>query len=487
MKRALIAAAALVAVAGIVAACGLGGDDAPSRFITVRAHPVTIRLVEFGEVEARSVRSLLAPLTGEVIWVADEGTPAKRGATVLKMSTEDLESHLEEDRRAGRGKEGQLTTKKAVAIAVKKKGEAAARVAGIDLAIARQRLAEAKARPTADEKKLADLNLRAAKLRAEGAAADEKSLRDLAAKGFVSPAKAKAAQLTLVRTQAELARASAAHREVTAGTAPETVRAREVAVERALMTLAQAKFDAAADAASAAEQVSVAKVRYEVYRQHLAHTERDIKSAAALSPIDGVVALVDVWKGGGDLSPVQVGEIHRRGRELMKMADVSALRLRVHINERDIVRIRSGQEAAVRLRSRPGQIYRAKVAEIAIFADDKNRLLGSLAMEKSGSAGVNVVKVLLDLEVPAGAEQPRLGSSAEVELVVEHFDRALTVPLAALTWKDGKPFARVLKDGDAREVSVTITASTEDEAVISSGLAEGDKVLLPEPANGSSE
>lgn len=485
MKRALIAGAALLAVVlVIVAACGLGGDGASGRFMTVRPHPVTVRLVEFGDLEARSVRTVLAPLSGEVIWVADEGTPAKAGQAVLKMSTESLQARLDEDRRAGVGLAGRLATNQAVARAMKKKGQAAVRIAEINLGIARQRLAEAKARPTADEKKLADLNLAADRLRAERAEADEKSLRLLAARGFVSEAKAKAARLALVRARAQLVRATAAHREVTAGTAPETVRAREVSVKKAEMNLAQARFDAVADAAGALEQVAVAKVRYDVYCKRLARIEKDIASAAALSPIDGVVALVDVWKGGSDLSPVQVGETHRRGREMMKMADLSALRVRVHINERDIVRVKLGQEAAVRLKSHPGRVYRAKVAEIAIFADDKNRLLGSLAMEKSGSAGVNVVRVLLDLEVPAGAEKPRLGSSAEVELVVRQFDAALTVPLAALLWKEGQPFARVLANGGAREVSVTVAASTEDEAVISSGLAEGDKVLLPEGSKG---
>jgi hypothetical protein len=125
------------------------------------------------------------------------------------------------------------------------------------------------------------------------------------------------------------------------------------------------------------------------------------------------------------------------------------------------------------------------VAELAVYAEDKNRKLGSLALEKSGEAGVNVVDVLLDLEIPPGGEQPRLGSSAEAEIVVASFESVLTVPLAAVRWAaasagSGGPILRVLRGGRVESVAVKLGASTADEAVVTEGLAEGDQVLVGE-------
>jgi multidrug resistance efflux pump len=482
VKRRLLwlAAPLLPAAVLVIWACGRSSTSTGDRpFVTAERRRVAVQLVEFGEIEAREVRAVLAPITGEVTWVADEGTPRKKQQPVLKMSTEDLEKRLEEDRRAGLGLDGQLKTKETVARAIARHRRAAVRLAEIDLEIARQRLAEAKSHPTAQEQSRADLDLAAARLKADRARAEEDALKDLVKQGYASDARATTARLRKVQASAELIRAEAAHREITRGRRPETIRALEVAVKKAEMTLAQARFNAEADTEVADQEVSVARTRYEVHRKRLKRIEDDIASATAPAPIDGVVALVDVWKGGSDLSPVQVGETHRRGREIMKMADISALRIRVHINERDVVLIREGQEARVRLVAHPGVVFKARVAEIAVFADDKNRQLGSLALEKSGAAGVNVVRAFLDLEVPEGAVAPRLGSSALVKIDVKVFPSALVLPIDAVQYDGEKPFAEVLRNGRVERAPLELAATTEDDAVIASGLSEDDRVLLP--------
>ncbi len=469
----------------VVALLCLGGSPAPEGPTTrVTRRAVTVSLVEYGDVEARNVQAVLAPITGEVVWVAEEGTPLKKGQPVLRMDVSDYEVRLEEDRRAGVGLEGKVETRRKVAVAVAAHRAGAVRRAEIDLEVTWSGLAEAEARPLPLDARKADLDLEAARLREKQAAANCKSLESLASKGYSSEAKAKSARLALVRARADLVRAEAVRREVMAGTPPETLRALKVAVSKTQMALDQAKFNADADVSAAREEIAVAQMRLDVYRKRLDRVRADIAAATATTPIDGVVALVDVWKGGSDLSPVQVGENHRRGREMLKMADVSALRVKLYVNECDIVRVRKGQKARVRLVAHPGVIYPAEVAEIAVFADDKNRQLGSLAMEKSGSAGVNAVRVLLDLTIPEGRAQPRLGSSAEVEIILEHFPEALTVPLAALVWEDGQPRVTVRRDGRTVLAPVELAASTPDEAVIRSGLSEGEEVVLPAEGGG---
>ena len=485
MRQFLLGLLAAAVVLLTVLACALRGNADGGHTFTVTRRPVTVTLVEFGEVEALEVRAVVAPISGEITWVADEGTAVKVGDRILSMNTQDLESRLEEDSRAGVGLKGTLTTRQATATAIKKHREAAALKAELELNIARAKLTQARVRPTDEEKKLAELDLRAARLRAEQADAEDQSLETLSESGFVSEAKAKTAQLDLIRSRAEQVRAEAVHAEVLAGTAPEAIRSLEVSVKKAEMALAQAKFAAEADVAIAAEQVAVAQTRYDVHRAGLTRIEKDIAAADAPSPIDGVVALVDVWKGGSDMSPVGVGENHRRGRELMKIADISSLRVKVLVNERDIVAVRVGQPAEVRLVSQPGVVYPARVGKIAAYAEDKNLKLGSLAMEKSGTAGVNVVDAFLDLEIPPGAEQPRLGSTAEVEVTLrkfpnEEFPDALPVPLDAVRWEDGRASVRVKRGGGFQAIAVRIAATTSTEAVVVEGLSEGDQVLLGE-------
>ncbi len=482
----IVAAGALLALTGGPSALAgsAEGDSAGGRFYVVKRRTLAVKLAEFGEVESREVRSVTAPISGEVTWVADEGTLVKPGDPVLKMNTESLETALEEDRKANVGLEGELSTQKIVAEAIKDHRKAGVEKARIDLAIAENTLAEARSHPTPEEKKLAGLDLAAARLRAERAGREAESLKALAAKGFVSEAQAKAARLSLVRARADLVRVEASTREVLAGRPPERLRALEVTVAKAKMSLTQAEFSATADVAAAKESLAVVNTRWQVQNERLKHREESIASATVPSPVAGAVALVDVYKGGSSLSPVQVGESHPAGRELMKIADVGAPRVRLHVNEADIARIEVGQTAAVRLRSAPGAVLAGKVSSIAVYAEDKNRKLGSLALEKSGEAGVNAVDVYLDLTIPQGAPQPRLGSTAEVEITVAEHRDALTVPLAAVRWEKsgaqgrGGPFVLARRRGGIEPVPVKLTATTEDEAVVAEGLGEGDEVLL---------
>jgi membrane fusion protein, macrolide-specific efflux system len=491
MRRpALVAAASAVVVGTCLLAIAGGeggkGGGTGERLLTVEPRKVTIQMVEFGEVESRQVLSVLAPITSEVTWVAEEGTLVKAGDPVLRMNTEALETSLEADRKANVGKEGELVCRRLQLAATEKSRKAAVLRAKIDLDTARNTLAEARSHPTPEEKRLAGLDLAEAKLRVEQATENEGSLRALAAKGFVAEAQAKAARLSLVREQASLARTEAAVRETLSGAAPERLRALEVAGKKAEMQLARAESAAEDDVAVARKSLAALETGYQVLTERLKNTEKSIASATVGAPDAGAVALIDVYKGSPALSPVQVGESHTRGRELLKIAAVSSPRVLAHISEVDIARVAVGQPAEVRLRSDPGRALKATVAEIAVLAEDKNRKLGSLALDKSGEAGVNSVDVRLDLEVPANEPIPRLGSSAEVRIAVATYDQALAVPLAALRWKKSgdsagpAPFLNVLHDGQVQTVPVKIAAVSGNDAVVAEGLAAGDKVVLEE-------
>lgn len=488
-RRTLLAASVLgLAAAGtLVLAAAPSGRDASAgagRFLTVEPRTVNVRLIEFGEVESRQVLSVLAPISSEVTWVPDEGTLVKAGDPVLRMRTEVLETSLEEDRKANVGQEVGILCRKIQLTATEKNREAAVRRAKIDLDIAKNSLAEAKSHPTPEERRLAELNLQAARLRVERAADEEQTQRMLAAKGYVSDAKAKDARLALVRAQAELARTGAASRETLAGARPERLRALEVGVQKCEMALKRAESMAEGDVAVAREGVAVLETNYRVITDRQKNLEKQIASATVPAQAAGAVALIDVFKGGSSMSPVQVGESHTQGRELLKIAEVSSPRVVVHVSEADIARVQPGQSAEVRLRSEPGRVIRARVAQIAAFAEDKNRKLGSLALDKSGEAGVNSVDVRLDLELPEGAPIPRLGSSAEVRIIVASFEKALSVPLTSLVWRktagsdSQSPCLRVRRSGKVETVPVKLAAATETDAVISEGISAGDEVLL---------
>jgi multidrug resistance efflux pump len=457
------------------------GPEATDKY-QVKRQDLMVVLTEFGEVEAREIAAVTAAVSGEVIWVCVEGTPVKKGDIVLKIGTQPLLNKLEEDTRSGIGLQGALKTSIAVSKAMGRQSQGKIKIAKINLDIAKQRLAEAKSHPNDSEKKLAHLDLNAAEMKTKLALAEETATRQLAAKGYTPEARAKATQLSLLRSQTSLAQAQAAYQELSKGRTEEEIRVLKKAVRKAEINVEETRFKTESEVAIKEQSIKSSQVRYNVYCANLERQKREITAAAAKAPIDGVVALVDVYKGSSDMSPVQVGETYGRGRELMKIADISTLRIRIFVNERDIKLVKEGQKARVRLISQPDTIYNATVADIAIFAQDKNKLLGSLAMGKSGPAGVNAVEVRLDLDVPAGAPAPHLGASALIALEVLNLPGVLTVPSNLLLQKNGQSFVTVIKDGKKIITAVKTGASSENMVVITEGLMQGDILERKAPA-----
>jgi multidrug resistance efflux pump len=145
------------------------------------------------------------------------------------------------------------------------------------------------------------------------------------------------------------------------------------------------------------------------------------------------LAFVDTWKGSSELSRIEVGETARWGQLLCKIADPTRMQVVVVVNEVDALEVHRGQPAAVRFTAFPGAVVRGKVASVASTARDRNELLGSLALEKAGRAGVSAVEVVVELdEQPSGL---RGGNTALVEILPD----GNSVPAAGGARPSGAP------------------------------------------------
>ena len=87
-------------------------------------------------------------------------------------------------------------------------------------------------------------------------------------------------------------------------------------------------------------------------------------------------------------------------------------------------------------------------------------------------------QVTVELKVDQTPPGVRYGFLARAHLVVERLPDALLVPEAVLQrGAQGEPFVWVVDQGTARMREVTVGLRFEGEAVVSSGLAEGELVV----------
>lgn len=169
------------------------------------------------------------------------------------------------------------------------------------------------------------------------------------------------------------------------------------------------------------------------------------------------------FPGGVQQRRAGIGEFVAAGAPVVTLVQVTPLRLRLDVPEREAGNIRKGQSVTVRVEGDvaawPGIIIRLSPA-----LEESNR---SLTVE----AEVDNAKGLL-----------RPGSFARAEIVTDSGAETIVVPASAIVVFAGIEKVVTVKDKKAQEKPVTTGRHSGDLVEVLTGLAEGDSVVV-KPGN----
>jgi len=98
---------------------------------------------------------------------------------------------------------------------------------------------------------------------------------------------------------------------------------------------------------------------------------------------------------------------------------------------------------------------------------------------ETATSGAVYYKTKISLEAKEFEEKLNPGMTANVKIIADFRENVLIIPQKAVLEKDGKKIVRVAKDGNFEEVEIqTGLQGSEGEIEITSGLKEGDKIIL---------
>ena len=209
------------------------------------------------------------------------------------------------------------------------------------------------------------------------------------------------------------------------------------------MASAQALDDAEGRRNSATSEQEAAKARVVAARQQLARTE-------VRAPFDGIVT--DRKVSAGDTAQV--------GKELLKVIDPNSMRFEAMVSADHVGEVKAGQSVSFRVNGYGEQDFKGKVRRV----------------NPSANATTRQVELLVDF---VGEKQPRLaGLYAEGRLETQT-RAALTVPATAVVRDGEKASAFRVKGDKLQKVGINVGErdSRTGEFVVTSGLAEGDRVI----------
>lgn len=206
---------------------------------------------------------------------------------------------------------------------------------------------------------------------------------------------------------------------------------------------------------------------------NLQRTQKDVSRTTIVAPMEGIVTLLNVKKGER-----VVGTAQMAGTEMMRIADMNKIEIRVDVTENDIPKVNIGDSAIVNVDAYIERKFKGIVYQIA------SSQTGAATASSTGAATTNEVtnyKVFIRLLPESYADlidpnkprnfpfRPGMTASADIQTTTK--SNILTVPINAVTTRnkneDKKGDNKDEKNGSAAGNSdATTPMDDEDKQIV---------------------
>ncbi|MDP4283154.1 MAG: efflux RND transporter periplasmic adaptor subunit [Bacteroidota bacterium] len=202
---------------------------------------------------------------------------------------------------------------------------------------------------------------------------------------------------------------------------------------------ADATYKSALANFNAAKQgINASKAGVQSAKAALAKANKDISLATLVSPMSGVVSLLNVKKGER-----VVGSSMMAGTEMMRIADMSKIEVRVDVGENDIPKVRLGDSASIEVDAFNNRKFKGVVTQIA----SSNNGAATASQSSNVSTDVTNYKVYIRIDPDSYKDliggpgkkkrfpfRPGMSASADIETNT-HTD-VLSIPINAVTTRE---------------------------------------------------
>ncbi len=205
----------------------------------------------------------------------------------------------------------------------------------------------------------------------------------------------------------------------------------EKVISDAEIEQAEASYHSAKqDLESAKQNVQASKYTVASSQASVNEAQENLSLTSVFAPMNGIVSKLSVEKGER-----VVGTSQMAGTEMLRIADLNRMEVRVDVNENDIIRVSVGDTAIIDVDaySHTGKEFTGVVTQIANTAKDK---LSEDAVTEFEVRIRILNESYQDLIEKTGQFPFRPGMTASVDIMTNRKDEILTVPLAAVTTRE---------------------------------------------------
>lgn len=206
----------------------------------------------------------------------------------------------------------------------------------------------------------------------------------------------------------------------------------------------------------------------------LSELRTSLRRTTIYAPMGGVVSLLNVEQGER-----VVGTIQMTGTELMRIANLNAMEVRVEVSENDVPSVKLGQKTEVEVDAYLNRTFIGTVTQIA-----NSSTTAGLADNVLNSDQVTNFEVRISIDpssysdlVASGNTYPfRPGMSAGVDILTNSSAGVVSVPIEAVTTRQKEKEDDELGTDELEEVVFVVRADTVDKVVVTTGLQDANVI-----------
>lgn len=217
----------------------------------------------------------------------------------------------------------------------------------------------------------------------------------------------------------------------------------------------------------------------------LSEAEENLRKTTIYAPMSGTISMLNIEKGER-----VVGTSMMSGTELLRIADLDRMEVKVDVNENDIVKVKLNDTALVEVDAYLGETFKGIITEIANSAN-----VSGMSTDQVTNFDVKVLLLKKSYQHLIGKNNPnpfRPGMSASVDIQTNSKSNILTIPIQTVTTradsteKEGKMVEvdeKIVElvfvvSGDSARTREVITGIQDNKYIeIKEGLTIEDQVI----------
>lgn len=238
-------------------------------------------------------------------------------------------------------------------------------------------------------------------------------------------------------------------------------------LDKADISLARAKEQIENRRKIQIEEVKQKRLSIRQDEERLEEAHNTLNKLFVIAPASGIAIISHNWSTN---SKFQMGDQCWRSQQLIQLPDLSKVKAKVNINEVDISKVTKGLKVQVRPDAFSDSTFTGYVATVA-----------NLAQNKDNKSSIKVFPV----EIIVNEYNKNLlpGLTVSCRIIVDEIPDVTFMPLEALHVEGDKSYVYKKSVNGYDKVEVQTGRTNSDYVIIESGLNQGDKVALIDPAS----